>query len=116
MNKNNKTGYKGVTYRRGKYEAYGCLDGKIIRLGFYEDVHDAGIAASDWRLQHEAEIAEAKTRANKQRSESNIRSQQARGAADRKRAVREGKKNMGRLRISEASRKGWRKRKGLTDV
>ncbi len=53
----NTTGFSGVIWRptRGKYEAYGTLNGKRTYLGLYEDVLDAGIAASDYRLQTEDE-------------------------------------------------------------
>lgn len=54
----NKTGYTGVSWdaRQGKWRACHRLNGKTIHLGCFDDVHDAGIAASDFRLQHEEEI------------------------------------------------------------
>lgn len=53
----NKTGFNGVIWRpaRHAYEAYGTLKGKRVYLGLYEDVLDAGIAASNYRLATEEE-------------------------------------------------------------
>lgn len=56
----NQTGYSGVfRVANGKYEASARVDGKRIYLGKFDDVHDAGIAASDFRLQHAVEIEAA---------------------------------------------------------
>jgi hypothetical protein len=57
LRRDNKTGFEGVRYvaKSGKYEAFCKLNGTRHYLGMYEDVLDAGCAASDFRLQHAAE-------------------------------------------------------------
>jgi HNH endonuclease len=52
MNKNNKTGYKGVFFykRKGKYIAYLTIDKKRINFGYFTNLEDALIA----RLKGEA--------------------------------------------------------------
>ncbi len=42
--RNNSTGYKGVTGQHGKWHARIQLDGKLIHLGFYEQIVDAAQA------------------------------------------------------------------------
>ena len=65
----NKTGYDGVSYCRERkaYRAMVYLRGRQKCLGFFEDVHDAGCAASDWRIQNADEIQKAKEEAYRKR-------------------------------------------------
>ena len=66
----NKSGYRGVSYdkKHRKWHAGYKLRGEWVDLGFFDDVHDAGIAASDFRLQHKEELAEIERLANISRS------------------------------------------------
>ncbi len=72
LNSNNRSGYTGVSWdKQGqKWRACVRLRGKTVHLGFFEDVHDAGIAACDFRLAHEAERMESKAMGNENRSRS----------------------------------------------
>ncbi len=69
---NNQTGYKGVSYdpKRKRYRAYAMMGGYQQHLGYFSDVHDAGIAASDFRLQHAKELAEISVRGREIKSKS----------------------------------------------
>lgn len=71
---NNKTGFKGVSWdaSRKKYRAAMMIDGRMYHLGYFDDVLDAGIAASDFRLQQAAAIEASKQReiANRRRATS----------------------------------------------
>ena len=95
----NKTGFVGVSWdaRRGKWRACHRLNGKIVHLGLFEDVLDAGIAASDFRLAHADEIAEAFER----------------GRQSRSKTVKAHKAKLSREEKSRIARKGHAKRKGL---
>ena len=84
----NKTGFAGVSWdaRQGKWRACHRLNGKTIHLGCFDDVLDAGIAASDFRLAHEAEIAEAYERGRQNRSKA-VKAHKAQLSAEEKRRI-----------------------------
>lgn len=46
ISKNNKSGYKGVSFsnQRKKYESCICVDGRTIHLGRYKDLKEAALA------------------------------------------------------------------------
>ena len=95
----NKSGYSGVSWdvRQERWRACYRLNGKTVHLGLFTDVHDAGIAASDFRLQHEQEIAEAFER----------------GRVSRSKAVKEYKAKLPMEEKRRIALKGHAKRKGL---
>jgi len=66
----NKSGYRGVSWdtQHKSWRAGYKLRGQWIELGLFDDVHDAGIAASDFRLQHKEELNEIERLANISRS------------------------------------------------
>ncbi len=70
LSSQNKTGYRGVCWypRYGKWNAQVSPNGKLYNLGYFDDIHDAGIAASDFRLQHEAELQESEMRRRRAQS------------------------------------------------
>ncbi len=41
--------YRGVSRKRGKWQAYGRLDGKMHFLGYFDDEDEAGRIAAEWR-------------------------------------------------------------------
>ncbi len=95
----NRSGYRGVsrdTYR-GKWRAGYKTNGKTIHLGMFDDVHDAGCAASDYRLKHVAEIEAAYERGRQGKSKT-VKAQRASQTQEQRR---------------EQALKGHRKRKGL---
>jgi hypothetical protein len=107
MYKTNKTGYRGVCWnkRRNKYEAYHCIEQKRIHIGSFDDVHDAGCAASDWRLQHAEEIAAAKRRLSAQRSIDSKRSWAKKTPEERSEIARKSKMKMTPAQRSQIARK-----------
>ncbi len=54
MPKSNKTGFRGVRWdaKQKQYRAMCQVDGVRHELGYFDDVLDAGCAASDFRLKH----------------------------------------------------------------
>lgn len=102
----NKTGFSGVHWdaRQKKWRACVRLNGKTIHLGCFEDVLDAGVAASDFRLKHEAEIAEVFERGRRRRSKA-VKEHKARLSIEEKREIaRKGHaKRQGRLLKSNRS-------------
>lgn len=50
----NKSGYRGVFFTRGRWQAMGCKDGKNIYIGKFETPEEAGEAARRWREQNYA--------------------------------------------------------------
>lgn len=48
--------FRGVSFRKDKkkrpWHAYGCIDGKLKHLGFFEDEQEAADAAAAWRREH----------------------------------------------------------------
>jgi hypothetical protein len=50
LNKNNTSGYRGVTRVGDKWRAQIKINGKLINLGDYKDVHEAGTVACEYRL------------------------------------------------------------------
>jgi hypothetical protein len=65
-----RSGFRGVTWSKthGKWLASVKVDGKHVYLGVYEDAADAGIAASDFRLQMAIPRKVIQRRANADRS------------------------------------------------
>jgi|SRR6266853_1272468 len=55
--KNNKVGYKGVYYDRGKYKAQICCAGKVKHLGRFENKEDAALAYNQAALIYFGEFA-----------------------------------------------------------
>ena len=54
----------GVSWEasKGKYRASVRVDGRLHHLGYFDDVLDAGVAASDFRLQQAEAIEASKQR------------------------------------------------------
>jgi hypothetical protein len=54
LDRNNKSGYRGVHWdkRDRKWLAHTRLKGKLYHLGSFDDVHEAGRAASEFRAKH----------------------------------------------------------------
>lgn len=50
--KNNATGTRGVTFRRGKYVAQAQLDKKRYYLGQYDTLDEADVIVRAWRREH----------------------------------------------------------------
>lgn len=50
LNKNNKTGFRGVLYRRGKYTASIRKNGKLMTLGTFEEKEDAARMYNLWAV------------------------------------------------------------------
>jgi hypothetical protein len=48
----NTSGYRGVYWRAGKWQAYGSLEGKSYYLGRYDDINKAASVAAEWREQN----------------------------------------------------------------
>lgn len=50
----NSSGYRGVSWRAEarKWYAYATIDRKMISLGFFDDVHEAGRVALEFRKKH----------------------------------------------------------------
>lgn len=84
----NKTGYNGVSWdeRMGKWRACYRLRGRTIHLGHFDDVHDAGIAASDFRLQHADEIA-ASYEVGRRNKSKTVKAHKAKLSAEEKRRI-----------------------------
>lgn len=107
LRKANKSGYRGVSWypRYGKWIAQAHLGGVHYNLGYYDDVNDAGVAASDFRLQHKAEMEANQVR----RSENASRSLKATLAKvppeERKERARRGHETLGAKGRSARSRK-----------
>jgi len=108
MRRNNSTGYNGVSYckRTGKYVAYGCIRSKRIWIGTFDDVHDAGVAASDWRLSHADELREANVELRMDRSVKSKAAWQRISPEERRRIAKQGKDTMGAAERSRAAREG----------
>jgi hypothetical protein len=55
--KNNKTGYKGVSYykKTGKYIALICVNGKRTHLGYFKTPIEAGIAYNNYIIENNLE-------------------------------------------------------------
>lgn len=47
LNKNNSTGYKGVTLEKGKFRSRIVYNGRPIQLGYFEEAIDAAIAYNE---------------------------------------------------------------------
>jgi hypothetical protein len=90
----NTTGFQGVSYNRHlrKYEASYTLRGKKAYLGVFDDVLDAGVAASDYRLAHAEEILEASIEARLSHSEATRRQRAAQTSEERKEQARRGRR------------------------
>ena len=57
MQKNNKSGYRGVCYNKGnnKYVAQICVNRKIIHLGYFQTVVEAGVAYNNYIIENNLE-------------------------------------------------------------
>jgi hypothetical protein len=95
----NKSGYRGVSWdsQSGQWRAGYRTSGKTVHLGIFDDVHDAGCAASDYRLKHIVEINAAYERGRKGKS-STVKAHRASQTREQRR---------------KQALKGHRKRKGL---
>ena len=95
----NQSGYRGVSWytRAGKWRANYKLDGKSIHLGLFDDVHDAGCAVSDYRLQN-APIISILDR---------------RGREAKSRSIKAHKAALSSQDLRDIALKGHRSRKGL---
>jgi hypothetical protein len=104
----NKTGFSGVHWdtRQNKWRACVRLNGKTIHLGCFEDVLDAGVAACDFRLKHEAEIAAAHERGNCGRSK-RVKEHKARLSTEEKREIARKGHAKRNGRVSKANRSGY---------
>ncbi len=85
LRRTNKTGFVGVSWDagKGKYRASGTIDGRLHHLGYFDDVLDAGVAASDFRLQHAAAIKASKEREIANRSQASRKEWAKRSPAER---------------------------------
>lgn len=54
LNSNNTSGHKGVYWNkaRGKWQAYGKIDGRARYLGLYDDIETAAQVARAYRASH----------------------------------------------------------------
>ena len=57
IRKNNKSGYRGVSYnkRRGKYQTYICIKSKKIYLGYFQTVEEGAIAYNNYIIENNLE-------------------------------------------------------------
>ncbi|WP_144028221.1 hypothetical protein [Paenibacillus ferrarius] len=51
-NKNNKTGYRNVTFTEGRYVVQLQVEGRNKRIATFEDPHEAGAFAKEMRLKY----------------------------------------------------------------
>ena len=112
LSSRNRTGYRGVSWydRDGAWRAQVEIDGKKIHLGYFHDVHDAGVAASDFRIQHAAELEAIQERGRKLKTRA-VRKHLANLTPDeQKDRVRDNFAATFEER-SERSKKGWEKRR-----
>lgn len=117
LSSRNHSGYRGVSWysRDGVWRAQVHFDGKRIHLGYFEDVHDAGIAASDFRLQHAAELAAIQERGRRLKTRA-IRARLADLTPDEhKERVRDNFAGTTKQR-SQRSKRGWQTRREKTAV
>lgn len=56
-NKNNKSGYRNVSFIKGKWVVQLQIDGKNTKLGSFDDVHEAGRFAEEMRNKYYGEFA-----------------------------------------------------------
>lgn len=56
-NRNNTTGFKGVTFRRGRYEARTVADGRRVHVGAFKSIEDAVTAQRLAEAIHHREFA-----------------------------------------------------------
>lgn len=56
-NKNNKSGYRNVSFIKGKWVVQLQINGKNKRLGSFDDVHEAGKFAEEMRKKYYGEYA-----------------------------------------------------------
>jgi AP2 domain len=113
----NRSGYRGVSWypRYGKWLAQVHLSGKHWNLGYFDDVHDAGIAASDFRLQHEAELEGNQQRGRQLKTQANRVRVANLTAQERKELVQDNFAGTFEER-SKRSRKGWETRRKKVSV
>jgi hypothetical protein len=103
----NRTGYQGVAYERrnGKYRAYQMIDGKFFSLGYYDDVNDAGVAASDFRLKYAPVVDAIQKRRSAEKSVKARAAWAKKSAKERSIIARKGKAKMTPEQRSEMVRK-----------
>lgn len=56
-NKNNKSGYRNVSFYKGKWIVQMQIDGKNKKIGSFDDVHEAGKFAEEMRQKYYGEFA-----------------------------------------------------------
>lgn len=115
--KSKRSGYRGVSWypRYGVWRAQVQFKGKRIHLGYFHDVHDAGIAASDFRLQHAAEIAKVQEEGRRRKADS-FKAYLANLSPEEQRdRVRNNFLNATCEERSARSRKGWRTKRKATE-
>lgn len=61
--RNNKSGYRGVRFARGRWEAHARLNGKFYYLGRYNTPEDASEVAAAFRAEHMPFSSDARERA-----------------------------------------------------
>jgi len=109
----NQSGYRGVSWypRYGKWRAQVNVERKHVFLGYFDDVHEAGIAASDFRLRHKEKL-EANQERGRRRKTKAIRARLADLTPEQQRErVRGNFLTSTAAERSERSLRGWETRR-----
>jgi hypothetical protein len=112
LSKLNRSGYRGVSWYSpyGKWRAQARLHGKHVFLGYFDDVHEAGIAASDFRLQHKEELEENQERGRRRKTKA-VRARLADLTPEEQRQRVRDNFSGSREERSKRSKKGWETRR-----
>jgi hypothetical protein len=110
----NRSGYRGVSWypRYGQWRAQVNIERKHVFLGYFDDVHDAGVAASDFRLQHKEQL-EANQELGRRRKTKAVRARMANLTPEEQRKRVQDNFSASAEERSRRAKKGWETRRGI---